>query len=132
MKDYECSDDWSGQHHRTRRPARTDIGPLDVRNRSCILLDPEELDGRPYMQRHTDQKYRAHSPKQGGIAVQGFSVMVHHFTADENLQITKHVHDQESKQDQTTHGHDGFLADRGFFESRHAHQLRISDYRTHE
>ena len=64
--------------------------------------------------------------------MQGRRVVVHYIAAQENLKISEHVRDEETKQDQARNGHDGLLSYRGFVESRHLQERRISDYGTHE
>ena len=53
------------------------------------------------------------------FAVQRFGIMVHDGRTQENLKIAEHVRNQESEEKQTSYGHNGLLADRGFVESRH-------------
>src|SRR5262245_44179503 len=91
MEHDKSADDGSAQHHRPRRPTGTYVRSLHVSDRSRLLFDHAELNGRPDMQDDRNEKNRPQRPKQRKVGVERFGVMVHYCGTEKNLKIAKHV-----------------------------------------
>jgi hypothetical protein len=57
--------------------------------------------------------------------------VVHNLAAEKNLEVSEHVHDKESEQDEARHCHNGFLADGGVIKTSDSGQIIFGYYRTH-
>src|SRR5262249_31894987 len=80
-------------------------------DRARLLLQRGELDGRRDVQNHRNQQYAADPPQQGGRVAQQFRISVELLAPEKELQISRHVSQDEAEQDDAARGHDDLLTD---------------------
>jgi hypothetical protein len=81
------------------------------------------------MEKNRNQQSDSHGPQERRVAVQSFRIVVHHVSAEENLEVADHVGDQETEEDHSGDGHDRFLPDKGIVETNRFLDSAVSQYR---